>query len=382
MTNLPTKCAPAERAPLEAIQALAEQFCNSPAAATLDALPWAVLILNPARQIVFCNQAFDALSRDPDESNLAARPGEALGCLNAGMEAGGCGTSEFCRYCGALHAILRAGSEPAVRECRLQRVGSNGGEESMDLRVTARNYAFDHNPLVLVAVQDISFEKRLEAMERIFLHDIMNSASNLDGLSQLLEEEVDESGLEYVDMLRLTARRITEEIGAQRDLRAAERGELAPSQAPLTPDNALERTWTYFAGHELLQDCELVVASCSNDVFIETDPVILGRVLGNMVKNALEAVRAGERVTMGCRVLEDAVEFFVHNPGAMDEQARLEVFKRSFSTKGPGRGLGTYSMKLLTERYLRGAVDFTTSQEHGTTFYVRLPLPKKSGEPS
>ena len=34
----------------------------------------------------------------------------------------------------------------------------------------------------------------------------------------------------------------------------------------------------------------------------------------------------------------------------------------SFSTKGAGRGLGTYGMKLLTERYLNGSVSFVSSQ--------------------
>lgn len=33
---------------------------------------------------------------------------------------------------------------------------------------------------------------------------------------------------------------------------------------------------------------------------------------------------------------------------------QLQIFNRSFSTKGKGRGTGTYSMKLLTKRYLKG----------------------------
>mgnify|MGYP006293419399 CR=1 len=37
------------------------------------------------------------------------------------------------------------------------------------------------------------------------------------------------------------------------------------------------------------------------------------------------------------------------------------LFKRSFSTKGVGRGIGTYSMKLFGEKYLKGKVDFKNS---------------------
>ena len=52
---------------------------------------------------------------------------------------------------------------------------------------------------------------------------------------------------------------------------------------------------------------------------------------------------------------------------------RLQVFQRSFSTKGSGRGLGTYSMRLLTEHYLRGSVGFTSSAAEGTTFFASYP---------
>jgi sensor histidine kinase regulating citrate/malate metabolism len=51
----------------------------------------------------------------------------------------------------------------------------------------------------------------------------------------------------------------------------------------------------------------------------------------------------------------------------------LQLFQRSFSTKGEGRGLGTYSIKLLTERILNGKVSFTSSMDDGTTFRVLIP---------
>jgi signal transduction histidine kinase len=57
----------------------------------------------------------------------------------------------------------------------------------------------------------------------------------------------------------------------------------------------------------------------------------------------------------------------------MPESVRLQVFKRSFSTKGSDRGLGTYSIKLLTENYLGGEVGFASEEGNGTTFWVKLP---------
>ena len=52
----------------------------------------------------------------------------------------------------------------------------------------------------------------------------------------------------------------------------------------------------------------------------------------------------------------------------------MRIFQRYYSTKGePGRGLGTYSMKLFGEQYLGGEVRFDTSESEGTVFSLRLP---------
>lgn len=93
-----------------------------------------------------------------------------------------------------------------------------------------------------------------------------------------------------------------------------------------------------------------------------------------MVKNAFEAIAVGEAVTVGFERGVDGVTFTVHNPGVIPERVAHQIFQRTFSTKAPrGRGLGTYSMKLLGERYLGGRVGFQTSPEAGTVFAIRLP---------
>jgi signal transduction histidine kinase len=102
--------------------------------------------------------------------------------------------------------------------------------------------------------------------------------------------------------------------------------------------------------------------------------VLLGRVIGNLLKNALEASAPGDQVTATCAADDHSVSFTIHNQTVMSPDVQLQLFQRSFSTKGPGRGLGTYSAKLLTERYLGGTVSFRSDAEHGTTFVVRYPL--------
>jgi len=73
------------------------------------------------------------------------------------------------------------------------------------------------------------------------------------------------------------------------------------------------------------------------------------------------------------------VLFWVHNSTHMPEETQSQIFKRSFSTKGKSRGLGTYSIRLLSEEYLGGKVWFESTPEKGTTFYLKL---KKDTDPA
>ncbi|MFH2029453.1 MAG: hypothetical protein ABIJ40_02350 [Bacteroidota bacterium] len=72
-----------------------------------------------------------------------------------------------------------------------------------------------------------------------------------------------------------------------------------------------------------------------------------------MTKNALEASSPRQTVTLSCNVKAGTIDFRIESLNVILREVQLEVFQKSFSTKGSERGLGTYSVKLLTERYLR-----------------------------
>jgi signal transduction histidine kinase len=109
------------------------------------------------------------------------------------------------------------------------------------------------------------------------------------------------------------------------------------------------------------------------DLTLSTDATILRRVLGNLVKNALEASPPGARVELAAKAEGDRVLFTCRNTGVIPPEVARQLFVRSFTTKGAGRGIGTYSIKLFSEQYLDGAVTFTSTPELGTCFTVALP---------
>jgi len=105
-----------------------------------------------------------------------------------------------------------------------------------------------------------------------------------------------------------------------------------------------------------------------------SDEALVKRVVGNMLKNAIEATPMGGTITMKCYQGADEACFEVHNPSVMPREVQLQMFQRSFSTKGTGRGLGTYSMKLLTEKFLKGSIGFKSEEGFGTSFTAKYKL--------
>ena len=378
MTALATLYAPAERAGSDELEKQRRYFSDAWFfGELLHYVPEMVMILNGHRQVVYANRAVLELIGAADQAAVVGRrPGEVLRCRHADRTEGGCGTTDACRYCGAVNAVLQSQTGRfAVEEWRLLVEGEEG-ESALDLKVWASPMQLGGQRFTFMAIGDISEEKRRLFLERIFLHDVMNTASALRGFSTLLGVETldDDTRGEFSRRIASLSNRIIDEIAAHRELMAAEHGELVPVLKKLESLQLVTDVFDAYNRPDLLDERGLGIAPDSTAVAFESDPTLLRRVLGNMVKNGLEASMPGERVTMGCRAETAAVAFWVHNPTYMPEKVRLQVFNRSFSTKGNNRGLGTYSMRFLTERLLGGTISFTSSEAAGTTFTARYPL--------
>jgi hypothetical protein len=376
----PTAFAPAERSTREDLLALAARVRRECALVDLlHLVPDMVMVLDGNRQIVHANRAvLSSVGAGSLDEVIGRRPGELWNCKHASETPGGCGTTAACEYCGAVNGILSCqAGQPAVEECRILTVEGDQ-EEALDLRVWASPVEFGGEPCTFIAAVDIADEKRRIFLERVFLHDILNTATALRGFSRLLGADAveEEDRGEFLGRIGTLSDRIVDEIEGHRQLMAAESGSLEVQRRRVHARQVVDDVCAAYNRPDLLNRRVLRVAADCADVAIDSDAVLLGRIVGNMTKNAIEASSPGDTVTIGCRAEGEELQFWVHNPTAMPSHVRTQVFKRSFSTKGAGRGLGTYSMKFLTERCLAGRIWFTSSEDRGTTFVAAYPWPE------
>jgi nitrogen-specific signal transduction histidine kinase len=351
-------------------------FAGSPFSEILDGLPVAVIVLNAFGQIVYSNPAFEILiGNEASSEMLGTRLGEALGCIHCRGRNIRCGITDFCRYCGGSVSFLSSsGGNTRIEECRITRT-RNGREESLDLKVWSKTLSHSGEDFVLSCLIDASDEKRRRVLERAFFHDILNIASGLKvTYDVLLKDTLPAAVKEKITALGAGTQQLVEEIQLQKDLTAAEKNQLLPHWECVETGSVLRDIKVLYENHPVARARRIDIDDDSVSVDLETDPILLKRVIGNMVKNALEATAEGGTVSLRCRVQGKQVLFSVRNRGQIAEDVQLQIFKRSYSTKGGGRGIGTYSMKLLAERYLQGKVSFLSNGKEGTVFEVSLPL--------
>lgn len=375
-----TYFAPAERASIENLERQINLFINRHADGAFgDALPVICLVLNAQRQIVYANaRVLEALHLDEFSCIYGKRPGELFNCVHATEEAGGCGTSRYCENCGAVQAILMAQSgTQAVKECRLTLAGGI----SEDFRVMATPIEREGQSFTIFTLQDIQHEKRRQALERTFFHDLLNTAGGLSGLVEILQYVDQESEKEeLMQLLQKTSDRLIEEIHSGRALSQAEDGRLQVNLGQHDLLDLARDTVGFYRSHSACQNRHLILDERSESVTARTDSALVHRIVGNLVKNALEASDDQGTVTVHIGRADDGGRISVHNDTVMSPTVKAQVFERSFSTKGTGRGIGTYSVRLFAEKYLQGSVGFSSEPGLGTTFHVTLPLEiKESG---
>lgn len=335
-----------------------------------EAVPEPVIILNHERRLVSFNSA--AVNVFGQQNDFSGRlPGELLGCSHAISSHDQCGTTEFCKHCGANKAFQESLNEvKAARECSILKTDG----EVMELRVTSTPMKMDGLLYLFVYIKDLSDTKRKTILERLFFHDIMNMLSGISSVSDILEsaESVTEIR-ELSSIMRMTSVSLTDEIRSHKLIFEAENGELNIRPEEISPLEIINELKALYSAGTVCIDKAIVVDPESIDIRFITDKTILKRVLGNLIKNALEAVGTGGTVKIGSYPAENGVEFRVYNKGFIPKDIQTRLFHKNVSTKGIGRGLGTHSVKLLSEKYLRGRVNFSSSESMGTVFRVVYP---------
>lgn len=341
----------------------------------LNSLPYQILILNKRKEVVFGNNAFAAAFGIEDiEVAFGLKPGDALQCENIHKGLCGCGSAEDCQFCGlnsTFQKILVSQTDEKGSGQLAYR--KNGEMQILQFDVVASVLNTDDETYYLFSLFDTSKEMENESFQRLFFHDILNISGSLQGLFNLLIKKPEY--LQNPDLIKMAYNlclQLSDEILKQKEILYAEKGELIVDLSRCNSLHFMKEVKDSLVQNKVAEGKNITIDLNSPVFSFMTDKTLLFRVMNNMLKNALEAEKKGANVILGCSKTSETVVFYVNNPAYISSSIRPYIFRKTFSTKGKGRGLGTYSIKLIGEQLLNGKVWFTSSENEGTKFYIQL----------
>lgn len=104
----------------------------------------------------------------------------------------------------------------------------------------------------------------------------------------------------------------------------------------------------------------------------EIDPDVIHRVIDNLVRNAVEAMSGGGKLTISAkRDRGDVVVEVVDTGVGIREEDAKNLFEPLFTTKKSGLGLGLYFVRMAVEAH-GGRISFVSKLGEGTTFTIKI----------
>ncbi len=229
--------------------------------------------------------------------------------------------------------------------------------------------------------EDRKHEKFREDMERIIRHDLKSPLNSIIGYPQILMESGEFKGRnrEYLGKISSAGNRMLEIINRYLDISRLESGEYMFEPVLFNVAETMQniREEMSLTAEKKNIDLSFMMGKIPLESFhkleIKGEEVLCYTALSNLIKNAIEASPESSVVHINTADKRTEILIEVCNQGTVPEEIRNHFFDKYVSHgKTSGRGLGTYSAKLMIET-IGGSIDMHTSEETGTVVSVCLP---------
>ncbi|MCW4010444.1 MAG: PocR ligand-binding domain-containing protein [Candidatus Bathyarchaeota archaeon] len=146
---------------------------------------------------------------------------------------------------------------------------------------------------------------------------------------------------------------------------------LAPRKEAVYVEKVLKESFGMVA---IPNNIEVTVSNKEELPMLTVDPIMLKRVLTNLIQNAVQAMPNGGKLAVNASQKNNLIRFTIEDTGeGISEENRDKVFTPLFTTKSKGQGFGLSVVKRLVEAQ-DGTIKFESGVEKGTKFILEFPL--------
>lgn len=282
-----------------------------------------------------------------------------------------------------------------IRECR--ETGENlsaevqvaktrtHAEQTLRVRLSPLN-----GELCLALIEDITDERRLDAVRRDFVANISHELKTPVGALSLLAEAIEsasgdaETVAHFAGRMRREAGRLSVLVADLIDLSKLQDHQIDTAAADIDVDAMVTAMLDDVQTLARAKDIEIVVGGTGNLV-MRGNLEQLSSALRNLLTNAIHYSHPATRVAVGTRLVDGFIEISVVDQGIGISQADLDrIFERFYrvdparSRITGGTGLGLSIVKHICAAH-GGECTVWSQPGHGSTFTLRLPQSVDSG---
>lgn len=223
----------------------------------------------------------------------------------------------------------------------------------------------------------------LEDVERISRHDLRTPLVSIAAAPTLLRagRTLSKHEEDILCMIESATNRALSMVNLSLDLFRMESGSYVFRPSTVDMTNIIASVAMGLAAHAHSKSVNIHIPDNEPHVFAEADDSLCYSIIGNLLKNAVEA--APEHSTVMVTLIDGPqILLAIHNQGAVPIELRANFFdKYATAGKAGGTGLGTYSSHLLA-KVQGGSLSMHTSDEDGTTLTLRLHRAKQIAQPA
>ena len=213
-------------------------------------------------------------------------------------------------------------------------------------------------------------------MAKQVAHEIKNPLTPMKLSMQFLQRAIENNAPDVKQLTATVANTMVEQIDHLSNI-ASEFSQFAnienANKEMLDVNEALQSIKQLYSGNDkIVMQWKLT----DQPVIIYADKTHINRLFTNLIQNALQSVPENERpiVQIEETLADGQVLIRIKDNGeGIPENIRSKIFTPNFTTKTSGTGLGLAMCKRIVEQ-MNGDIWFETSTEHGTAFFIRLPL--------
>lgn len=275
---------------------------------------------------------------------------------------------------------LASGETTSYETC----LKAEGGRE-VPIQVYVRNVFIDGISNLQWILRDVTERKNLDNLRNdlisMIYHDLRSPLSNivssLDVIQALMPQDSDPAVEPLLDIAIRATERIERLTNSLLDIRRLEAGQSIANRELVSPtsitNEAVKNVLPIVENKN--QEITLLIEENLPRVWVDTD--MIGRVLTNLLENAVKHTPAGSTIYLGARLEGNQVIMWVQDNGPgipPDERERIfDKFSRLHGRGGPkGLGLGLAFCRLAVEAH-GGQIWVDDGPEGGSNFKFTLP---------